>query len=133
MSVKKTPDPSDQHVGNRVRMRRLMTKMSQTDLSRALGLSWQAVQKYENGTVRIGASRLQQIARILQVSPAYFFESTSGATKAPAKRKEAAPDYVTEFLATRDGLLLAKALTRVKDIERRRRIVRLIVEIMGRI
>ncbi len=47
MSVKKTPDPSDQHVGNRVRMRRLMTKMSQTDLSRALGLSWQAVQKYE--------------------------------------------------------------------------------------
>ena len=83
-----------------MRLRRLMIEMSQTDLSRALGLSWQAVQKYENGTVRIAASRLQQIARILQVSPAYFFEGTSGATKAPTKRKEAAPDYFTEFLAT---------------------------------
>ena len=57
-----------------MRARRLMIKMSQTELSRALGVSWQAVQKYETGENRIGASRLQQISNILQVSPGYFFE-----------------------------------------------------------
>ena len=68
----KKPNPTDQHVGNRVRSRRLMMKMSQTELSHRLGLSWQQVQKYEKGTNRIGASRLHQISHILQVSPAFF-------------------------------------------------------------
>ena len=54
MILKKSPNPTDEHVGNWVRMRRRMIKMSQTELSNALGLTWQAVQKYENGTNRIG-------------------------------------------------------------------------------
>jgi transcriptional regulator with XRE-family HTH domain len=54
------PNSTDQYVGNRVRTRRLMAKMNQTELSRKLGLSWQTVQKYEKGKIRIGASRLQQ-------------------------------------------------------------------------
>ena len=72
--VKKIPNPIDRHVGSRVRMRRVMLGMSQEKLGGALGLTFQQVQKYEKGTNRIGASRLQQISRTLDVPPAFFFE-----------------------------------------------------------
>jgi transcriptional regulator with XRE-family HTH domain len=61
---KKSPNPVDKHVGRRVRMRRMMLAMSQGKLGDALGLTFQQVQKYEKGTNRIGASRLQQISHI---------------------------------------------------------------------
>ncbi|MGH6857370.1 MAG: helix-turn-helix domain-containing protein, partial [Methylocella sp.] len=61
--MKKIPNPIDRHVGSRVRMRRVMLGMSQEKLGEALGLTFQQVQKYEKGTNRIGASRLQQISR----------------------------------------------------------------------
>ena len=61
--AKKTPNPIDKHVGSRVRMRRMMLGMSQEKLGDALGLTFQQVQKYEKGTNRIGASRLQQISQ----------------------------------------------------------------------
>jgi len=64
---KKKPNPTDRHVGARVRMRRLMLDMTQTELADGLGLTFQQVQKYEKGANRIGASRLQHIADILQV------------------------------------------------------------------
>ena len=64
-SGKKSPNPVDKHVGRRVRMRRMMLSMSQGKLGDALGLTFQQVQKYEKGTNRIGASRLQQISHIL--------------------------------------------------------------------
>ena len=72
--AKKTPNPTDKHVGSRVRMRRMMLNMSQEKLGDALGLTFQQVQKYEKGTNRIGASRLQQISNILQVPVSFFFE-----------------------------------------------------------
>src|SRR6202451_3619859 len=72
--AKKAPNPIDKHVGSRVRMRRMMVGMSQEKLGDALGLTFQQVQKYEKGTNRIGASRLQQISLILQVSVSFFFE-----------------------------------------------------------
>ena len=72
--MKKSPNPVDKHVGSRVRMRRLMLDMSQEKLGSALGLTFQQVQKYEKGTNRIGASRLQHISEILQVPVAFFFE-----------------------------------------------------------
>ena len=72
--AKKAPNPIDKHVGSRVRMRRMMLSMSQEKLGDALGLTFQQVQKYEKGTNRIGASRLQQISHILQVPVAFFFE-----------------------------------------------------------
>src|SRR6267143_668711 len=74
MVAKKAPNPIDRHVGSRVRMRRMMLSMSQEKLGDALGLTFQQVQKYEKGTNRIGASRLQQISQILQVPVAFFFE-----------------------------------------------------------
>ena len=79
--VKKAPNPIDKHVGSRVRMRRMMLGMSQEKLGDALGLTFQQVQKYEKGSNRIGASRLQQISHILQVPVSFFFE---GARRLPA-------------------------------------------------
>src|SRR4026209_2157183 len=72
--AKKAPNPIDKHVGSRVRMRRMMLAMSQEKLGDALGLTFQQVQKYEKGTNRIGASRLQQISNILKVPVSFFFE-----------------------------------------------------------
>ena len=72
--VKKAPNPIDKHVGSRVRMRRMMLSMSQEKLGGALGLTFQQVQKYENGKNRVSASRLQQISQILQVPVPFFFE-----------------------------------------------------------
>ena len=70
----KAPNPIDRHVGSRVRMRRMMLSISQTKLGDALGLTFQQVQKYEKGTNRISASRLQQTADALQVPVTFFFE-----------------------------------------------------------
>ena len=84
MMAKKAPNPTDKHVGSRVRMRRMMLGMSQEKLGDALGLTFQQVQKYEKGTNRIGASRLQQISHILQVPVAFFFE---GAPNLPGQRR----------------------------------------------
>jgi len=70
----KAPNPVDRYVGSRVRMRRIMLGMSQEKLGEALGLTFQQVQKYEKGTNRVGASRIQQISEILQVPVSFLFE-----------------------------------------------------------
>ena len=88
MIAKKAPNPTDKHVGARVRMRRMMLSMSQEKLGDALGLTFQQVQKYEKGANRIGASRLQQIAHILQVPVSFFFD---GAPTAPGQRPTDCP------------------------------------------
>jgi transcriptional regulator with XRE-family HTH domain len=119
-------------VGSRVRMRRLMLNMSQEKLGDALGLTFQQVQKYEKGTNRIGASRLQHISHILQVPVAFLFEGAptphpqlSGLQDAPS------PAYVSDFLATSDGLALTKAFMRIKEPKLRRCIVTLVKQIAG--
>src|SRR5262245_28441674 len=78
--LRKAPNPVDRHVGSRVRMRRKMLAMSQEKLGKALGVTFQQVQKYETGANRIGGSRLQQISQILQVPLAFFFEDAPGAS-----------------------------------------------------
>ncbi len=133
--AKKAPNPIDKHVGSRVRMRRMMLGMSQEKLGDALGLTFQQVQKYEKGTNRIGASRLQQISQILQVPVAFFFEGApviSGEFEPSSGMQEApSPAYVSDFLATSDGLSLTKAFMRIKDAKLRRRIVDLVQQIAG--
>jgi transcriptional regulator with XRE-family HTH domain len=107
-------------------MRRMMLSMSQEKLGDALGLTFQQVQKYEKGTNRIGASRLQAISNILQVPVSFFFEGAphmpghSGMGEAPS------PAYVSDFLATSDGLSLTKSFMRIKSSKLRRRIVDLV-------
>jgi transcriptional regulator with XRE-family HTH domain len=130
--AKKVTNPVDKHVGNQVRMGRLMLGMSQEKLGDALGLTFQQVQKYEKGTNRIGASRLQHISHLLQVPVPFFFE---GAPRLPGESEgigdAPSPDYVSDFLATTDGLALTKAFMRIKEPRLRRRIVALVEQIAG--
>jgi transcriptional regulator with XRE-family HTH domain len=132
--TKKAPNPIDKHVGSRVRMRRMMLGMSQEKLGDALALTFQQVQKYEKGTNRIGASRLQQISNILQVPVAFFFEGAPHLTDAVMSaglQTAPSPTYVSDFLATSDGLSLTKAFMRIPDPKLRRRIVDLVQQIAG--
>ena len=125
--AKKLPNPIDKHVGSRVRMRRMMLSMSQEKLADAIGLTFQQVQKYEKGTNRMGSSRLQQIANTLQVPVTFFFEGAPGQSKLDGSAPS--PAYVSEFLATTDGLALTKAFMQIKDAKLRRSIVNLVEEI----
>src|SRR5215813_14570866 len=94
------PNPTDQHVGSRVRMRRLMLAMSQEKLAAALGLTFQQVQKYEKGANRIGAGRLQHLSQILQVPVPFFFEGAPAPAgvrpAAPGTAEAPFPDYVSD-------------------------------------
>ena len=128
----KTPDPIDKYVGSRIRMRRIMLGMSQEKLGNALGLTFQQIQKYEKGTNRVGASRLQQIADALQVHVSFMFEGAPGSSVSGGMHESAAPAYVSDFLATSDGLALTKAFTRLKDAKLRRSIVDLVEQIAAR-
>ena len=136
--VKKIPNPIDRHVGSRVRMRRVMLGMSQEKLGGALGLTFQQVQKYEKGTNRIGASRLQQISRTLDVPPAFFFEGAPSleaiANPEPGQMgvaEDSNAPYVADFLATAEGLHLNMAFARIHDPKIRKRIVDLVSSLAG--
>ena len=132
MIAKKAPNPIDKHVGSRVRMRRMMLSMSQEKLGDALDLTFQQVQKYEKGTNRIGASRLQQISHILQVPISFFFDgapTVPAGTRSEGLSEAPSPAYVSDFLATSDGLALTKAFMRISDSKLRRRIVDLVEQI----
>lgn len=133
--MKKIPNPVDVHVGSRVRMRRILIGMSQEKLGDALGLTFQQVQKYEKGTNRIGASRLQHIANILGVPVEYFFDGKPMDETTPMlDMAEGSPDeatYVVDFLATSEGVQLNKAFVRIRDARLRRKVVELVKEIAG--
>ena len=128
--VKKLPNPIDKHVGSRVRMRRVLIGMSQERLGGALGLTFQQVQKYEKGTNRIGASRLQQIAGILKVPPAFFFEKmpdeAGDAAHGVQGMAEEGSGFVVDFLSTSEGLMLNKAFVRIKEARVRKKIIDLV-------
>src|SRR6476620_3276030 len=122
----KAPNPVDKYVGSRVRMR-------QEKLVEAVGLTFQQVQKYEKGTNRVGASRIQQISEILQVPVSFLFEGgPSGIVGAPGAHEGASPAYVSDFLATSEGLALTRAFTRISDPKLRRSIVELVEQIATR-
>jgi transcriptional regulator with XRE-family HTH domain len=132
IATKKAPNPVDKHVGGRVRMRRKMLAMSQTQLADALGLTFQQVQKYEKGTNRMGASRLQQMSDILQVPVEFFFEGAPNAS-APHGSNGSALSMVEidDFVSNSDGLRLIGAFLRIDNAALRRRIVMLVQEIAG--
>jgi len=106
-----------------------MLGMSQEKLGDALGLTFQQVQKYEKAANRIGASRLQQIAHILQVSVAFFFEGLPRQERSSETKEADSAAYVSEFLASTEGLSLTRAFMGIKDTSVRRRIVGLVQEI----
>jgi transcriptional regulator with XRE-family HTH domain len=122
----KIPNTIDKHVGSRLRMRRMMLDMSQEELGRAFGLTFQQVQKYEKGTNRMGASRLQHAAHILDVPVPFFFE---GAGQQAEDGAAPSLSYINEFASSEDGLRLIKAFMRIARTAVRRRVVELVQEI----
>src|SRR4051794_2078083 len=97
-----TIDPTDKYVGSRLRIRRLMLDMSQTEIADALGLTFQQVQKYEKGSNRISASRLQHLSQILHVPVSFFFEGAPAASAGPVAQAPADdPSYGADF---REGI-----------------------------
>ncbi|HYC03454.1 MAG TPA: helix-turn-helix transcriptional regulator [Azospirillaceae bacterium] len=125
------PNPIDVHVGSRVRLRRTLLGMSQEKLGEAIGLTFQQVQKYERGANRIGASRLFDLSRVLDVPVSFFFDDMPDeADAAPAEALEAAdvaeavaPD--TDPLAKRETLELVRAYYKISDPGVRKRLFEL--------
>jgi transcriptional regulator with XRE-family HTH domain len=125
---KKKPNPIDIHVGGRIRLRRNMLGMSQEKLGESLGITFQQIQKYEKGTNRVGASRLQAISSILNVPIAFFFEGAPGQDGEAVAGMAEAPssDYVVDFLNTSEGLQLNRSFVRIADARVRRRVIDLV-------
>jgi transcriptional regulator with XRE-family HTH domain len=122
----KTSHPTDKYVGSRVRMRRIMLGLSQEKVGNELGLTFQQVQKYEKGTNRISASRLQQLSDILSVPVPFFFEGAPHASQSVRRGTDPAPAYLTDVLANHQGHALLRAFSRIKSPVLRRAIVQIV-------
>ena len=123
----KKPNPVDTHVGSRVRLRRMLLGMRQERLGESMGLTFQQVQKYEKGVNRIGASRLFQISKILDVPIQFFFEEAPHiGDRSSARAGMAEPDseaFILEFLNSREGLELNRAFVKIGDAKVRKLII----------
>ena len=120
--MQKSPNQIDKHIGSRVRARRIMLGMSQERLAGALGLTFQQVQKYEKGVNRIGASRLLQIAGILDVGIEFFFEGLPGLRAGGFS----GDSLVAEFLTRSESDRLVRGFLRLKDDEARKKVADLV-------
>ncbi len=127
MSAKKIPDAIDVYVGGRIRMRRVMLKMSQTRLGDELGVTFQQVQKYEKGMNRVGASRLQKIATVLGVPPSFFFhqEGDEPLNTSGLENVQGLSD-VSQFLQSREGVTLNQSFLKIADPKIRQKILALV-------
>jgi transcriptional regulator with XRE-family HTH domain len=117
----KPPNPIDIHVGERIRMWRTERKISRITLGEAIGLTGQQIQKYESGTNRIGASRLQRICAVLEIPVSYLFEGALGSPPA----KGGMPQDVVDFMESEEGMRFVAAFEKITDRKMRRGIVRL--------
>lgn len=115
---KKSPQQTDVVVGHNIRFWRLERKMSQTDLANLLGLTFQQIQKYENGANRVGASRLMQIAEALEVPIHAFFEGAG--TETPETESP------IKFVGDQQALRLVRAFADIEDAALRRSVVNLV-------
>lgn len=118
----KKANPIDVQVGNRVRIRRMLVGMSQERLGDLLGLTFQQVQKYEKGINRIGAGRLFEIARILEVPIDFFYDGVG--TPGESLSEGSAP--VMEFVSSSEGLQLSLAFMKIRDPKVRKRVLDLV-------
>nr|WP_247749360.1 MULTISPECIES: helix-turn-helix domain-containing protein [unclassified Rhizobium] len=126
----KVPNPIDIYVGSRVRMRRLMLGMSQERLADQIGVTFQQVQKYEKGTNRIGASRLQTIAGVLAIQVSFFFQQdNSQSITTDGIGHLNGLDDLSEFLTSKEGLGLNKAFMKIGDAGIRQSILTLVTSL----
>jgi transcriptional regulator with XRE-family HTH domain len=126
------PNPVDIHVGSRVRLRRTLLGLSQEKLAGAIGLTFQQVQKYERGANRIGASRLFELSRVLDVPVSFFFDDMSPetaarrASHAQGMSESAQAPFETDALAKRETLELVRAYYRITDPRVRKKVADLV-------
>ncbi|MBR9779660.1 MAG: helix-turn-helix domain-containing protein [Rhodospirillales bacterium] len=125
------PNPVDIHVGARVRLRRTLLGMSQEKLGEAIGLTFQQVQKYERGANRVGASRLYDLSRVLEVPVSFFFDDMPDeiSTKSVHERREMSesPDpFDNDPMNRRETLELVRAYYRITDPTQRKRVFELV-------
>ncbi len=123
------PNPIDVHVGARVRLRRTLMGMSQEKLGEAIGLTFQQVQKYERGANRVGASRLFDLSRVLDVPVSFFFDDMPDGVSKQSPRlivsglaEEASDIPGADPMTKRETLELVRAYYRITDPQVRRRI-----------
>jgi transcriptional regulator with XRE-family HTH domain len=109
--------PVDAHIGQKIRTRRNLLGLSQTELADAAGISFQQIQKYEKGSNRVGAGRLQQFSDALGVPPSYFFEGAPmvGKKASAPSEGEISEDTIVSFLGTREGAALVRAFMAIKQ------------------
>jgi transcriptional regulator with XRE-family HTH domain len=127
--MSRSPSATDAHVGKRIRMRRILLRITQETLAAKLGVTFQQVQKYEKGTNRLSAGRLQDVSNVLEVPVQFFFEGLTNIKGVGKGREDAWPAFTSDFFASSDGIELAKAFTQIKNRRLRRRIVEMTKEI----
>ncbi len=125
------PNPVDVHVGARLRIRRTLLGMNQTTVGEAIGLTFQQVQKYENGTNRISGSRLFALSRVLDVPIQYFFDDMPAAVAAssPAQgggKAKKPPSYELDPMAKRETLGLVRAYYKISNPQVRKRLFEMV-------
>ena len=118
----RSPNKTDVYIGKRIKMQRLARGLSQTDVASRLGITFQQIQKYERGTNRVGAGRLQEMANLLGVTPAFFFED--GPRYKPGQSEEASE--TTELLANKYNLALTQAYDKIRSRGVRRNVLELV-------
>ena len=121
--------PVDLHVGARAKSRRMQMGMSQSKLANKLGVTFQQIQKYEKGLNRISASHLHQMARVLEVTPLYFFENPL--TEVASRNDRMSADAFDVFCASRDGIALMRAFVKIKDHALRHKLAKMVEQIAG--
>jgi transcriptional regulator with XRE-family HTH domain len=125
--AKRNANAIDVHVGNRLRMRRILVGMSQEKLGDRLGLTFQQVQKYEKGSNRVSASRLFQMSEILGVPVQFFYDEMAGPAMAAADSGVGGTgDRVMDLVTSSEGLQLNQAFVEIRSAEVRRRIIDLV-------
>lgn len=129
----RSANPIDVHVGARVRLRRLMLRMSQDKLGESLGVTFQQVQKYERGANRVSASRLWGMADVLEVPVQFFFEGLGERTAIEGFSDNDQTPLVYDFINSPDGVQLAAAFSCITDQKVRRQVLQLVRALSGEI
>lgn len=122
------PHPVDRHVGRRVCEKRISLGYNQSDLGRALGLTFQQIQKYERGANRVSASKLFEISKALKASVSFFYDHLVLPGEAPATgvSEDVTPEFRHDFIMTPEGMELAKAFPRIGSRKMRRQVLDLV-------
>jgi transcriptional regulator with XRE-family HTH domain len=118
----RSANPVDEHVGSRIRLRRQVVGLSQEKLGESLGVTFQQVQKYERGTNRVGASRLYDLSRVLEVPVNFFYEGLGDDANMAFGDNDQRP-LVYDFIKSSEGVQLALAMSQIEDRTLRRQLV----------